>query len=356
MLIAPLVPALAVGQTVPDPPRARSKSGLGRIVTSTEDPKKQRSLVSSRIGVKRPVASTRDDDVSSKCRHTHAGRQPSRGGLARRRKSKRDVYEEDEEEDDNDGEEQQEEEEEEEEEEEDIVQKGGHGSDDDDGCKDLAQRPTAPTVMQQMNPRPKRTARGGLLNQVAQGANTSRLDLRASKIDDSVCRHLASTMAAWPSVGATVHTLDLEGNTIGDDGAAVLATAFKTTHSLRHVDLGNNLIEHDGCVALANWIKRSTTIQELSLAHNSIGDAGVTCVARALHTNRSLTSLDLRCTDISDEGIIQLASALATNEILRSLSIQENDIGDAGLQALVNCFQVRQDNCVCRGEYGGHLY
>jgi hypothetical protein len=62
-------------------------------------------------------------------------------------------------------------------------------------------------------------------------------------------------MASWPTADTIVNVLDLEGNMIGNDGAAALADVFKTVTSLRHVDLGTNSIGKDGCFALASWIQ-----------------------------------------------------------------------------------------------------
>jgi hypothetical protein len=74
----------------------------------------------------------------------------------------------------------------------------------------------------------------------------------ASNIGKSIHK---TQMALWPTADTIVNTLDLEGNTIGDEGAAALAGVFKTMTSLRHVDLGTNAIGSDGCTALAPWIK-----------------------------------------------------------------------------------------------------
>ena len=79
----------------------------------------------------------------------------------------------------------------------------------------------------------------------------------------------------------------------------------------------------------------NATLTSLSLARNNIGDAGATQLAACLRVNVTLKSLNLALTRIGDEGATQLAESLRVNATLMSLDLGHNPlISDATRHAV----------------------
>jgi len=119
-------------------------------------------------------------------------------------------------------------------------------------------------------------------------------------------------------------SLHLEGNEIGDAGAASLAALTQLTS----LDLGGNKIGAAGAAALADL----TQLTSLNLWDNQIGDAG----AAALAALTQLTSLNLGRNKIGDAG----AAALAALTQLTFLNLSFNKIGAAGAASLAALTQL----------------
>eukprot|EP00798_Chlamydomonas_sp_ICE-L_P019001 gene19001-25585_t len=123
--------------------------------------------------------------------------------------------------------------------------------------------------------------------------------------------------------GCGVRTLMLGTNSIGDEGAELLATAIS--------DLGQNGISDRGAKALAEALKLNTTITRLDLSGNAIDVEGATAIAEALVANSTLQSLRMRDKYAGETAI---AEALAANSTLQSLSMSDNYVGEKGGVAL----------------------
>ncbi len=96
------------------------------------------------------------------------------------------------------------------------------------------------------------------------------------------------------ALNTTLTSADLEGNSIGDDGACELA-----------VGLGRN-----------------AALKTLNVAENDIGPVGAGALAAALGLNNSLTTLDL---GIKDDGCRHLAAALERNSKLEMVLLHSNN-------------------------------
>ena len=77
-------------------------------------------------------------------------------------------------------------------------------------------------------------------------------------------------------------------------------------------------------------IVRNNSITSLQLMGNKIGDEGAAMIAEALRVNSSLTALNLASTGLGDEGAAGIASALYFNSSLSDLALERNNIGDEG--------------------------
>jgi len=111
--------------------------------------------------------------------------------------------------------------------------------------------------------------------------------------------------------------LDLSSCDIGDAGAEALALAISSNHGcLLRLDLSNNKISDAGCKALGRAIVDARlcsgiTFEEIILDNNSIGDEGASVLAEALGCGAS-KSISLRSCTIQAQGMAAFGSAIAT--------------------------------------------
>ena len=86
--------------------------------------------------------------------------------------------------------------------------------------------------------------------------------------------------------------LDLEYNSIGDDGTKAIAEALKVNPVLTNLDLEYNSIGDDGAKAIAEALKVNPVLTELNLKYNNLKKAGEKAVRKAVK-NRSGFVLEL---------------------------------------------------------------
>lgn len=118
-----------------------------------------------------------------------------------------------------------------------------------------------------------------------------------------------------------IQSLYLEGNLIGDTGAALLAQ-FSIDHpkKIKILDVSNNRIKKEGGKALSK-----STYEEISLNGNVIEDEGISCFLD--HT--TLLKLNARNCYITDIG----GAKILTHPVLQSLDLSFNaDISAASLK------------------------
>ncbi|KAG0051211.1 hypothetical protein BGZ83_003996 [Gryganskiella cystojenkinii] len=161
------------------------------------------------------------------------------------------------------------------------------------------------------------------------------LNLQGNSINDSGAQALAKAL----KTNITLTALNLQGNSINDNGAQALATALKTNRALTTLDLWENSISDNGAQALAEALMANSTLTSLNLCKNSVGNNGVKVLAEALKTNSTLISLDVSVNSISNNGAQALAEALKTNSTLTTLNLQGNSIKDNGAQALAEALK-----------------
>jgi hypothetical protein len=133
---------------------------------------------------------------------------------------------------------------------------------------------------------------------------------------------------------ATLTSLDLVSNRIGEAGATQLAECLRVNATLTSLQLASNRIGAAGATQLAECLRVNATLTSLNLGGNGIGATGATQLAECLRVNATLKSLDLSFNGIGDAGATQLAECLRVNATLKSLSLINNGIGGAGARAL----------------------
>ncbi|XP_077395582.1 MHC class II transactivator isoform X2 [Festucalex cinctus] len=113
--------------------------------------------------------------------------------------------------------------------------------------------------------------------------------------------------------------LDLEGNTIGDNGAEQLANTFASLSFLQILNLSQNYIGDIGVKKMATTLKDLPKLQCLILYSNVISDEGASTLAAVLPHMASLTDLDVKYNKLSDIGAQCLGSSLRECKKMKTL-------------------------------------
>ncbi|OJW69995.1 MAG: hypothetical protein BGO68_04125 [Candidatus Amoebophilus sp. 36-38] len=141
------------------------------------------------------------------------------------------------------------------------------------------------------------------------------------------------TILATHPCFAWFETLNLENNSIGDQGAIVLAQSL-TDNQVLKLNLVKNKIGTVGAIVLAQVLLQSQ-IQELFLNSNKIGDNGIKAIAKALANKSQVKVLGLYGNEISHIGAKALADVLPKSQV-GILGLGYNNLGLAGVTALAD--------------------
>jgi len=91
----------------------------------------------------------------------------------------------------------------------------------------------------------------------------------------------------------TLRVLNLEGNYIHAEGVKSIAKGIisNTNGSLERLYLGFNTIGDDGAIILANVLERNSTLTYLGLVQNAIGNPGAKALLSALDNNKTISEI-----------------------------------------------------------------
>lgn len=147
---------------------------------------------------------------------------------------------------------------------------------------------------------------------------------------------MADTIAA---PGTKLESLTLRYNG-GDklEAGRLLGASLLVNATLTSLNLRGNWLGDEGVEAIAVALEGNRTLRRLGLTRNKIGPAGFRSFARALRANRTLTAIDLsENRDTSDdEGAVAVAEAVLAGGNLRELCF--SDLGRAGTIAATRAF------------------
>ncbi|XP_072338074.1 ran GTPase-activating protein 1-like [Scyliorhinus torazame] len=157
-------------------------------------------------------------------------------------------------------------------------------------------------------------------------------------------------------------------NRLENDGAVVLAEAFRLLGTLEEVQMPQNGITHQGISALAVAFTKNTNLQILNLNDNIFTETGAACMAEALKTLQKLevvnfgdclvrskgacaiakslqsglhklTELNLSYGEIKKEAANEVAKALAFKEHLQKVDLNGNCLGQGGCVLVRNTLE-----------------
>jgi len=151
----------------------------------------------------------------------------------------------------------------------------------------------------------------------------SMLQLRGEPLYGNRC--VTALEATLPRCQALT-AMDLGWNSVGPEGARVLAPQLPACHVLTTLHLDGNCFGVEGAVALAAQLGGCKALTELSLGSNAFGVEGAAALAAKLSGCCALTALRLAHNDIGREGTNALVTRLCDCHKLRVLDLTGNDL------------------------------
>ncbi|KAG7366413.1 leucine rich repeat LRR-containing protein [Nitzschia inconspicua] len=176
-----------------------------------------------------------------------------------------------------------------------------------------------------------------------------------------------------PNLPETLECLYLGGNGLGDEGIAAIATEFLSRSqklikldlryndiqakgmtvlchelsptALKHLYLEGNQVGNQGAAALAKLLEEQSScdddmgLREVFLGANRIESEGANCLAQSLYKNKKLSKLYLEGNNIGLEGANAFSTVLEElkgNTSLKNLYVDNNTIGKEGSKRLAN--------------------
>jgi Ran GTPase-activating protein (RanGAP) involved in mRNA processing and transport len=132
--------------------------------------------------------------------------------------------------------------------------------------------------------------------------------------------------------------LNLSDNSIGNEGATILADGLMHLHSLKTLDVAGNSIGHDGISVLAPALASLQSLEVLNLARNLIGDDELQALVEGMSNHCSISKLNLSYNrSITSLGVVSLSALLRSDSCsLSDLSLYGIRIGNDGAAALAD--------------------
>jgi len=153
----------------------------------------------------------------------------------------------------------------------------------------------------------------------------------------------------------SVKRVNLQGNCIGDPGAASLAKALRGHVNFETLLIGRNEIGDKGIEAIALALNSHENthenthegLRELDMYGNAIGYVGAEQLAEALRSNRSLKKLYLyNNRNIGIYGAQSFSAAIQANNNLHTIDLSYCNLGYSGAQTLADMLTNYKDLCV----------
>eukprot|EP00347_Sterkiella_histriomuscorum_P005528 403356270 len=144
----------------------------------------------------------------------------------------------------------------------------------------------------------------------------------------------------------TIRYLDLQKNSISDQGITILMHAIKRSKSLYYLNLSSTALSHKGAKRIFRALRKNESLISLHLGcvdgvyRNRVGMKGLIELHNMLQTNKTLNILDLSYNRIMNEGFKTLIFAIENQENIISLNVANNEITSEVLEdvkyAMVN--------------------
>ncbi|XP_065917957.1 uncharacterized protein [Dysidea avara] len=146
----------------------------------------------------------------------------------------------------------------------------------------------------------------------------------------------AQEAPAMTKMMAFLECLQINYNTLGDQGTMVLSEGIKNSKTLKKLYIVHNNIGTTGAKGIANSLTQNTSLKLLNMDCNAIGRSGAAAFGQALTKNSTLVELSISNNGISEEGAVAIAKSLPYTTSLKALHMNNNAIGQEGAAAIVN--------------------
>ena len=133
---------------------------------------------------------------------------------------------------------------------------------------------------------------------------------------------------------SNLHTLHLDGNGLGANGAKALAEGLKHCSNLHTLHLDGNGLGPIGAKALAEGLKHCSNLHTLHLDRNELFPDGAKALAEGLEHCNSLHTLHMNQNRLGTDGALALAEGLKHSSSLHTLHLDQNELGADGAKAL----------------------
>lgn len=153
------------------------------------------------------------------------------------------------------------------------------------------------------------------------------LSLEENKLNDKAINYLSS---ALQSKDCSIVTLGLGYNSIGDNGAKVLANSLKNNFKLKTIGLYDNELGDIGVSAFGELFLSNNTIETINLSKNFFKYAGLKSLIKGLKFNTGLKVIGMEFCNIYDEGAYLIKELLIENSCLKGINLSNNYISDLG--------------------------
>eukprot|EP00756_Hemistasia_phaeocysticola_P027007 Hpha_TRINITY_DN16094_c0_g4::TRINITY_DN16094_c0_g4_i2::g.121630::m.121630 len=178
------------------------------------------------------------------------------------------------------------------------------------------------------------------------GPSLERLRLGSNALGDEGAMVLCEALG---QAGA-LRELDLQDNGVGSDGIRALGAAVGGGGAALSLNLSSNLVDDMCAVELCKQLQRSR-VSRLSLRFNSVGNEGAAALASLLAPRGPVEALDVGGNNVGLPGATLLAAAVRGGRVMK-LNIRSNSIGDEGLRAVADA--VAAPGSKVEGLFVGH--
>jgi len=147
------------------------------------------------------------------------------------------------------------------------------------------------------------------------------------------------------STNEVMRKLTIRENGINDEGCSIIAKMLLQNHTLSVLSLENNSILFTGCKYLRDVLgNKKATLISLDVSSNPLGDLGCKFIAEMIERNNSLTYLNVENCRLGDTGVSHLGAAIGKMNIsLRYLKMNQRGWQNyfQGMKAFVKYLRAR---------------
>lgn len=183
-------------------------------------------------------------------------------------------------------------------------------------------------------------------------ANKSLLTLTLNNcaLNDKAIEKIATALANHPSL----HKLSLQGNSIGEEGAASLKKLLETNQTITFLNLSENTsMVGESFHHIADGIKAHPAMEEIHLYHvRDIPEDGMIALANAARLAPNMKFFGFTSKDLGEKASCALGQLITESETLSAISIEARNISGAS-----HIFEaLRQNKTLCTIDIGSSSF